>query len=163
MDINDIFERLFNFFNVSTITELSKLLDIGQPAITKWKKNNSISAIKKRCRVLGIYNDIFGDLNSNNNQINKSKIENFSINIVSYNNINMKKIIRDWGIQGYGITVGVILYLKENDTLNLTDIDLLADDLKTSTFLIKKVIEDCNFFLKENNIITLRTTLCDIL
>lgn len=159
MDINDIFERLFNFFNVSTITELAKKLEMSQPAITNWERRNSVSAIKKRCRVLGIYNEIFGDLNINNNQINESKIENFSINIVSYNNINMKKIIRDWGIQGYGITVGIILYLKENDTLNLTDIDLLADDLKTSTFLIKKVIEDCNFFLKENNIITLRTTL----
>ena len=51
-----------NFYGVSTLTELSKKLDIGQPAITKWKKNNSITAIKKRCRELGIYNEIFANL-----------------------------------------------------------------------------------------------------
>jgi len=51
-----------NFYGVYTLTELSKKLDIGQPAITKWKKNNSITAIKKRCRELGIYNEIFGNL-----------------------------------------------------------------------------------------------------
>ena len=51
-----------NFYGVYTLTELSKKLDIGQPAITKWKKNNSITAIKKRCRELGIYNEIFANL-----------------------------------------------------------------------------------------------------
>lgn len=50
-----------DFYQVSTFTELSKLLDIGQPAITKWKKNNSISAIKRKCRELGIYREIFKD------------------------------------------------------------------------------------------------------
>ena len=31
------------------------------PAISKWKNSNSLRAIKKKCRELGIYNDIFGD------------------------------------------------------------------------------------------------------
>lgn len=60
-DIGLIFDRLFNFFNVSTITELAKKLEMSQPAVTNWQRRNSINAIKKRCRELGIYNEIFGD------------------------------------------------------------------------------------------------------
>ncbi|MCT7589048.1 hypothetical protein [Aliarcobacter butzleri] len=57
-------EKIMDYYEVHTITELSKILGIGQPAITKWKINNSILPIKKKCRELGIYNEIFGDLNS---------------------------------------------------------------------------------------------------
>ncbi|WP_418178803.1 hypothetical protein ACNSOO_07165 [Aliarcobacter lanthieri] len=39
--------------------------------ISNWKSRNSVNAINKKCRELGIYNDIFGDLNSNM-QINNS-------------------------------------------------------------------------------------------
>lgn len=164
MEINEIIDKLFDYFNVSSIQDLSQKMNVSQPTVSKWKNRNAISAVKKRCRELGIYNEIFGNLNlsSNENQKNEDKnnneirTKNLSINMLSYDNINMKKIIRDWGVQGYGIAVGLILHLKENDTLNLADIDLLADDLKTSTFLIKKVIEECNYFLKENNEVTLR-------
>ena len=164
MEINEIIDKLFDYFNVSSIQDLSQKMNVSQPTISKWKNWNAISAVKKRCRELGIYNEIFGNLNFSSNENQKSEDKNnneirtksLSINMLSYDNINMKKIIRDWGVQGYGIAVGLILYLKENDTLNLADIDLLADDLKTSTFLIKKVIEECNYFLKENNEITLR-------
>jgi hypothetical protein len=34
---------------------------VSQPAISQWKTRNAISAVKKRCRELGIYNEIFGD------------------------------------------------------------------------------------------------------
>ncbi|MFW2605225.1 hypothetical protein [Aliarcobacter butzleri] len=60
-DIGLIFDRLFNFFNVSTITELAKKLEMSQPAVTNWQRRNSINAIKKRCRELGIYPEIFKD------------------------------------------------------------------------------------------------------
>ena len=71
----------------------------------------------------------------------------------------MKRALKNWGTQGYGIAVGIILYLKENGSLDLSDIYLLADDLKTSAFLIQKVIEDCNFLVQENNKIKLRIDL----
>jgi hypothetical protein len=87
---------------------------------------------------------------------NENDRENYSLEIVSYKNINIKRVIRDWGVQGYGIIVGIILYIKENDSLDLADIDLLADDLKTSSFLIQKIIDDCNFFLKHDNIVILK-------
>ena len=56
-----------NFYTVFTMKELSEKIGISQQAISKWKNNNSIVAIKKKCRELGIYNEIFGDLNSNIN------------------------------------------------------------------------------------------------
>ena len=49
------------YFNVFSMHELATKLDISQPAISKWKKNNSVIAIKKKCRELGIYNEIFKD------------------------------------------------------------------------------------------------------
>lgn len=63
-EIELIFEKLYSYFKVATITELAYQLDMSQPAVTNWLRRNSISAIKKRCRELGIYNEIFGDLNS---------------------------------------------------------------------------------------------------
>ncbi len=59
MDINSVFDTLFSYYNVSTFSDLAKKMEIGQSAISKWKKNNSIDALKKKCRELGIYNDIF--------------------------------------------------------------------------------------------------------
>lgn len=40
--VDDVLLKLFEFYKVSTITELSKKLDIGQPAITKWKKTTQL-------------------------------------------------------------------------------------------------------------------------
>ncbi len=61
MDINDIFERLFNYFQTSTIRELSEKINMSESTVSKWRQRESINAIKKRCRELGIYNEIFGD------------------------------------------------------------------------------------------------------
>ena len=61
MEINEIIDKLFDYFNVSSIQDLSQKMNVSQPTISKWKNRNAISAVKKRCRELGIYNDIFGD------------------------------------------------------------------------------------------------------
>lgn len=87
MTASNLIDKIMDYYKVSTFTELSNLINIGQPAITKWKKNNSINAIKKKCRELGIYNEIFGDLNStiinqgnNSRASGKDYIENNHIN-----------------------------------------------------------------------------------
>jgi len=64
INIEYIFEKLFNYFNVNSIKELSEKLDVQPSTVSNWKQRSSISAVKKRCREIGIYNDIFGDLNS---------------------------------------------------------------------------------------------------
>ena len=81
MEINDIIDRLFDYFEVTSIQDLAEKMNVSQPTISKWKTRNAISAIKKRCRELGIYNEIFGDLNSNiNSQIIRDNHGNLSQN-----------------------------------------------------------------------------------
>ena len=81
-----------NFYTVFTMKELSEKIGISQQAISKWKNNNSIVAIKKKCRELGIYNEIFGDLNTNVNNIQNSninKVFDHSENSQSQDSINI--------------------------------------------------------------------------
>lgn len=61
---SSLIDLLFNFYNVTTMSELSEHMNISQQSISKWKQRNSVVAIKKKCIELGIYNEIFGDLNS---------------------------------------------------------------------------------------------------
>lgn len=65
-----IINKLMEYYNVHTISELAEIIKIGQPAISKWKNNNSINPIKKKCKELGIYNEIFDNLDSKNNLSN---------------------------------------------------------------------------------------------
>lgn len=64
MNFEYYFDKIFNFYNVSSIKELSEVINTGASTISNWKQRNSITALKKKCRELGIYNEIFGDLNS---------------------------------------------------------------------------------------------------
>jgi transcriptional regulator with XRE-family HTH domain len=69
-EIEIIINKLINYFNVFSINELANKLDISQQAISKWEKNNSINAIKKRCRELEIYDEIFIDFDKEDFGIN---------------------------------------------------------------------------------------------
>ena len=60
-----LIEKLLNFYKASNVAELSTKINTSQKTISNWKIRNSINAIKKGCRELGIYNEIFGDINSN--------------------------------------------------------------------------------------------------
>ncbi len=64
-----LIQKMMVFYNVFTISELANVIGVSQPSISGWKRNNYIKAIANKCRELGIYNEIFGNLNSNiNNQ-----------------------------------------------------------------------------------------------
>ncbi|QNM89426.1 hypothetical protein HOO34_07035 [Aliarcobacter cryaerophilus] len=60
-----LIQKMMVFYNVFTISELANVIGVSQPSISGWKRNNYIKAIANKCRELGIYNEIFGDLNSN--------------------------------------------------------------------------------------------------
>ena len=64
MTAEDIIYKLYEFFKVNNNLELAELLKTTPQTISNWKTRNSISAIKKKCRELGIYNDIFGDIDN---------------------------------------------------------------------------------------------------
>mgnify|MGYP000166713061 FL=1 len=62
-----LIEKLLNYYNLTSLQELAEKLNIKQSSLSSWKSRNSINAIRNKCRELGIYNDIFGDFNSNIN------------------------------------------------------------------------------------------------
>ncbi|MFW2580420.1 hypothetical protein [Aliarcobacter butzleri] len=61
MEAEIILEKLMSYFNVINYSELAEKIGIQQQNISKWKSRNSVNAIKKKCRELGIYNEIFKD------------------------------------------------------------------------------------------------------
>lgn len=82
--IDLIFDRLFDYFKVGTISDLAKKMDIPQSTISKWKQRNSVSAIKKVCRELSIYREIFGE----------DMAKNIQKNYVNYGNNSFSGDIR---------------------------------------------------------------------
>lgn len=85
--VENILERLYSFYQVAGASELSEKIQTSQQTISNWKQRNSVSAIKKRCRELGIYNEIF-----------KSEIldnEDFLLNVFKKDSENERKNIID--------------------------------------------------------------------
>ncbi|MCT7533876.1 helix-turn-helix domain containing protein [Aliarcobacter cryaerophilus] len=88
-----LIEKLLNYYNLTSLQELAEKLNIKQSSLSSWKSRNSINAIRNKCRELGIYNDIFGDLNTQNIQNQTIDTQN---GINSFNNFaesNKQKII----------------------------------------------------------------------
>lgn len=87
MEIKEIFDRLFDYYNVYSIQDLATSMNVSQSTVSQWKSRNSISAIEKKCREVGIYNKIFDNLTSNNQRI-KNQNGNNSFNNFGTNNTN---------------------------------------------------------------------------
>ena len=64
MDVENIFEKLYLYYDAVDNKQLADKMGIQPHNLTNWKQRNSINAIKKKCRELGIYQDIFGDINT---------------------------------------------------------------------------------------------------
>jgi hypothetical protein len=104
MNADAIIDLLFIHFNVSTITELANKLEMSQPAVTNWQRRNSISAIKKKCRELGIYNEIFGNFNDFD-----KKSESL---VADFNNIKVNDILFAKATEianSYGLNVNIYI------------------------------------------------------
>lgn len=88
-DIEIILQKLLDYFDLDNMSQLADKLSVSQPTISKWKSRGSILPIKKICRELGIYNEIFGDSNS---KINTFHNTSFSGNSSGVDNSNNKNI-----------------------------------------------------------------------
>ena len=74
-----LIDKILDHYSVATYSELALKINTTQQTISSWKQRNSVNAIKKKCKELGIYNEIFGDLNSNiNNQTIRDNHGNLS-------------------------------------------------------------------------------------
>lgn len=101
MNTEEILEKLMEYYEVHTISDLAKILEIGQPAISKWKINNSINTIKKKCRELGIYDEIFGNKDTQTNDLRNANIggsgvDNSKGSSHTFNNSSIDNIIPDY-------------------------------------------------------------------
>ena len=81
-----LIDKLLNYYNVFTYSDLGIKINVSQANISSWKQRNSVNAIKKKCKELGIYNEIFGDLNSNTiiniaSEVNQAAKEINEVNI----------------------------------------------------------------------------------
>ena len=102
MNFEYYFDKLLNFYNVNTLKDLKEITNIPISTMSSIKQRNSITALKKKCRELGIYDEIFGDLNSNTtiNQGNNSRAA--GKNYIESGHSNEKEINFD------NITIGLI-------------------------------------------------------
>ena len=95
MEAERILDKIMLYFSVVNYSELAKKIGVAQQNISKWKSRNSVNAIKVKCRELGIYNEIFGDLNSNiqiNNSLSGGQIAQNVKGNLTKNNQNIDDI-----------------------------------------------------------------------
>lgn len=118
MEAEIILEKLMLYFNVTNNAELAQKIGVPQQNISKWKSRNSVNAIKIKCRELGIYNEIFGDLNTIEST-NKDEIEDLFESAYQeakdLNNIeDLKKSLSDFRILNQIKTKFNVMYKEQN-------------------------------------------------
>jgi len=84
-EANNAINKLFDFFETNSTSELADKIKVSQPTISKWKNRNSINAIKKKCREVGIYDKIF---DNNKQQIVHNNFGQNAQNIGGNQNFN---------------------------------------------------------------------------
>ena len=126
-DSEAIIFKLLSYFQLDNNQELALKLGVSQPAISQWKTRNAISAVKKRCRELGIYNEIFGDL-THSNRISVNNNTGQLASTVQGNqtqNLNQKEdeyIIPETILDDINILFKLAIENeKEDDLINLID------------------------------------------
>lgn len=95
MDSENLIEKLLSYYNVSSVAKLSPLINTSQATISNWKIRNSVNAIKKKCRELGIYKEIFGDMNIQTVMNNEGQLANQVTGKQIYNQPNLNEIKND--------------------------------------------------------------------
>jgi len=72
-DFDDYFKKIMDYFKVQKVNELAPIFGVSQPAISQLRSRNSISGLAKKCKELGIYEEIFGETNFNSITIKQGK------------------------------------------------------------------------------------------
>lgn len=154
LNADTLIDLLFIHFNVTTMADLAMHISVSQQTISKWKQRNSVNAIKKKCIELGIYNEIFGDLNpvneANENQTyklfdlafqvakeknNVDELENTIANFLTLNiikdkfqNMNKEMTFYNYILSGYKKRISNIILLSK--VLSNSKIDVTIENAK---------------------------------
>ena len=62
MTIDDVFLKIMDYYKIDKMQDLASIFNVSQPAISQWKSRNSIKSLQNKCKELGIYDEIFGDI-----------------------------------------------------------------------------------------------------
>lgn len=151
MNAEELINKLMVYYNIETITELSTKLNVSQPTISKWKKNNSYNTILKKCKKLNILEYIDIDVN---------KYEDIVINSIKY------RIIQNVLNLSNHFQQEIILLLnclKENNHQEIETRDEIVEILKK--YNIKIIYERLQHMIVEkhrNNVIAFLYSFDDI-
>lgn len=133
MTTEDILNKLFDYFKTNSISELAEKLEVSQPTVSKWKARNSISAIKKKCRELGIYDEIFGDIQTNNFQNSTNQVgQNFGDKNKIITSSQSDEFNQIYKMDKTIVQSFIDVYLKLDKTNELKKLYDLLGDLKYS-------------------------------
>ena len=116
MDAEYYINKMMEYYGISTISELASIINISQPSISAWKTKGYIKAIKKRCKELGIYEEIFAKKevpvisndNLMDNDLQKQKEDSLSLEEVDSATYTLfkeayEKAIRNDDLKGFRI------------------------------------------------------------
>lgn len=96
-DSVEIIEKLFTYYKVTNVSQLSKKMNTSQATISNWKVRNSINAIKKRCRELDIYEEIFNEhLKSNNEDVIEEEVDKIYHLILDHTKYQLKDKLQNY-------------------------------------------------------------------
>jgi len=70
MDASYYLDKILDYYKVYEYQDLIEKLGVSQQTISNWKTRNSINSIVKKCKQLGIYEDIFNFNDKNIQKIN---------------------------------------------------------------------------------------------
>jgi len=73
---DDIINKLFKYYDVRTIKELSPKINTPASTISDWRQRGAINPLRKKCKDLGMYEEIFENVD-----IHCSKISYKGINV----------------------------------------------------------------------------------
>jgi len=71
---DDIINKLFKYYDVTTIKELSQKINTPASTISDWRQRGAINPLRKKCKDLGIYKEIFEDIDLHCSKISRKDI-----------------------------------------------------------------------------------------
>lgn len=129
-DANDLVDRLMEFYGVDTISELAQYIKVSQPTISRWIKSNSIEAIKKKSKELGLYNYLF----------NYFEIDLFQDSEYAYYTNNDKAKVLKQQCKKYGVKLETVEIKNKRLLFLIQQLDKFANEKEMKE--IENVLKD---------------------
>ena len=121
-----LIDKMLDYYSVVTYSELAVKINTTQQTISSWKQRNSANAIKKKCKELGIYNEIFGDSNSNINNFQSSKNKINRGSLIGNTTINKEPLIDSLIPESILMELNTVFKQLENKKKDIEFVDTIT-------------------------------------